>query len=189
MRPIETEYAGYRFRSRLEARWAVFFDVAEIDFSYETEGMVLPADIVPGWTRPRFRYLPDFWLPDLSLWVEVKARWTPGEAAKVYNAAAHLSARGEDVLLAPEVFRQPRGGARLPWRLYLDADTLYARPWPDVEDIEPEPIACYSDPAVFQEAPDLLRGFKDDTPAPDWYRDAAREAQRARFEFGETPRR
>lgn len=23
---IETEYKGYRFRSRLEARWAVFFD-------------------------------------------------------------------------------------------------------------------------------------------------------------------
>ena len=26
LRPIETHYNGYRFRSRLEARWAVFFE-------------------------------------------------------------------------------------------------------------------------------------------------------------------
>lgn len=26
MKAIETRYKGYRFRSRLEARWAVFFD-------------------------------------------------------------------------------------------------------------------------------------------------------------------
>jgi hypothetical protein len=28
LRPIETRYRGFRFRSRLEARWAVFFDAA-----------------------------------------------------------------------------------------------------------------------------------------------------------------
>ena len=27
IKPIETKYNGYRFRSRLEARWAVFFDM------------------------------------------------------------------------------------------------------------------------------------------------------------------
>jgi hypothetical protein len=26
LRPLETLYNGYRFRSRLEARWAVFFE-------------------------------------------------------------------------------------------------------------------------------------------------------------------
>ena len=26
LKPIQTEYNGYLFRSRLEARWAVFFD-------------------------------------------------------------------------------------------------------------------------------------------------------------------
>ena len=30
VKPIETQYHGYRFRSRLEARWAVFFDVMGI---------------------------------------------------------------------------------------------------------------------------------------------------------------
>ena len=30
LKPIDTEYKGYRFRSRLEARWAVFFDAMEV---------------------------------------------------------------------------------------------------------------------------------------------------------------
>ena len=38
IKPIETVYNGYRFRSRLEARWAVFFDEAEIPYEYEPEG-------------------------------------------------------------------------------------------------------------------------------------------------------
>lgn len=38
MTPIETRYKGYRFRSRLEARWAVFFDVLGVRWEYEPEG-------------------------------------------------------------------------------------------------------------------------------------------------------
>lgn len=32
IKPIETKYKGYRFRSRLEARWAVFFDALGISW-------------------------------------------------------------------------------------------------------------------------------------------------------------
>lgn len=63
IRPIETSYNGHRFRSRLEARWAVFFDEVMIEYQYELEGYVLPHGE---------RYLPDFFLPGLSLDVEVK---------------------------------------------------------------------------------------------------------------------
>lgn len=35
MQPIETEYRGTTFRSRLEARWAVFFDEMDIGWLYE----------------------------------------------------------------------------------------------------------------------------------------------------------
>lgn len=63
MKAIETRYNGYRFRSRLEARWAVFFDEVGIRYEYEKEGFDLGR---LGW------YLPDFWLPDLELWVEIK---------------------------------------------------------------------------------------------------------------------
>jgi len=64
-RPIETVYNGYRFRSRLEARWAVFFDVLGIKYDYEPEGFI----------KGSFRYLPDFYLPNTETWVEVKGNW------------------------------------------------------------------------------------------------------------------
>lgn len=62
MKAIETEYNGYKFRSRLEARWAVFFDALGIEYEYENEGYDLDG----------VGYLPDFWLPRLDLWVEIK---------------------------------------------------------------------------------------------------------------------
>ena len=62
-KPIETRYKGYRFRSRLEARWAVFFDALGIAWEYEKEGYTL-ADGT--------KYLPDFWLPEQGWWWEVK---------------------------------------------------------------------------------------------------------------------
>jgi hypothetical protein len=61
MKAIETQYAGCRFRSRLEARWAVFFDHLGVKWEYEPEGF----DLDGVW------YLPDFYLPDHG-WVEVK---------------------------------------------------------------------------------------------------------------------
>ena len=41
IKAIETRYNGYRFRSRLEARWAVFFDACGIDYKYEDQGYLL----------------------------------------------------------------------------------------------------------------------------------------------------
>ena len=68
---IETKYNGYRFRSRLEARWAVFFDVMGIYYIYEPEGFERKIGIDPG--LETIRYLPDFYLPDYRLYAEVKA--------------------------------------------------------------------------------------------------------------------
>lgn len=64
IQPIQTTYAGCRFRSRLEARWAVFFDHLGIEWRYEPEGFLVGTD-----NRP---YLPDFWLPVQKIWLEVK---------------------------------------------------------------------------------------------------------------------
>lgn len=63
MKAIETKYKGYRFRSRLEARWAVFFDALGLQWEYEPEGFDLGD---AGW------YLPDFYLPSCNMWVEIK---------------------------------------------------------------------------------------------------------------------
>ena len=62
IKAIETVYNGYRFRSRLEARWAVFFDAAGIKYEYEPEGF----DLDGVW------YLPDFYLPWFKCYVEIK---------------------------------------------------------------------------------------------------------------------
>lgn len=63
IKAIETIYNGYRFRSRLEARWAVFFDSLGVEYQYEPEGFVLN-DGTP--------YLPDFYLPNQGMWIEIK---------------------------------------------------------------------------------------------------------------------
>lgn len=75
VRAITTRYKGYNFRSRLEARWAVFFDHLKIRWDYEPEGFELGNGL---------RYLPDFWLPDFKMWVEIK----PGEPDVVASQKA-----------------------------------------------------------------------------------------------------
>jgi len=63
IKAIETHYDFYRFRSRLEARYAVFFNAMGIQYHYEPEGYHL------GKAGP---YLPDFFLPRVACWVEIK---------------------------------------------------------------------------------------------------------------------
>ena len=71
LKAIETVYKGYRFRSRLEARWAVFFDTLGLKWDYEIEGFDL---------GEVGKYLPDFRVrypgrrpgEEESYWVEIK---------------------------------------------------------------------------------------------------------------------
>lgn len=76
IKAIETYYSGYRFRSRLEAKWAVFFDEIGVKYEYEPQGF----DLGNG-----LRYLPDFYLPQFSYFVEVKGEndYLPEDMRKV----------------------------------------------------------------------------------------------------------
>lgn len=65
---IPTVYGDTTFRSRLEARWATFLDSHRIAWQYEPETITLPSGIV---------YVPDFWLPELGTWIEVKGDGIP----------------------------------------------------------------------------------------------------------------
>lgn len=47
MQPIETHYAGCRFRSRLEARWAVFFDAHRWSWEHEPQGFAVAGGYLP----------------------------------------------------------------------------------------------------------------------------------------------
>lgn len=98
---IETEYNEYLFRSRLEARWAVFLGELGIEYEYEKEGYHLGENGM---------YLPDFWLPDVymrapkeggdyslkepGVWLEIKGqRPTEEEEAKA-SALGELTGKG-----------------------------------------------------------------------------------------------
>ena len=70
MRPIQTRLGGLDYRSRTEAEWAEVLRAHKIAFDYEPVKfdfrLVAPSDWGP------LVYIPDFWLPDLKLWLEVK---------------------------------------------------------------------------------------------------------------------
>ena len=113
IRAIETVYDGYRFRSRLEARWAVFFNALGIEYEYEKEGFDLSGyrmlDRDPngelgarlGW------YLPDFWLPIQKCWIEVKGR-CPTDVEKATSAGlARMTGHRAFVQFAPVPFPHP----------------------------------------------------------------------------------
>lgn len=77
--PLPTEYLGIEYRSRLEARWAVFLTALGLRFHYEYNGYQLPSG----------RYLPDFFVPlmrrgiatfqeeEIGVFIEIKATDPP----------------------------------------------------------------------------------------------------------------
>lgn len=93
VRALETHYAGYTFRSRTEARWAVFLSTLDVAWDYEPTGFEFNGE----------RYLPDFWLPRQERWLEVKGvRPTPEEREKCQWLA---DGTGQPVLV---VWGEPR---------------------------------------------------------------------------------
>lgn len=83
VKAIETFYKGYHFRSRLEARWAVFFETLRprgLTWEYEPEGFTLCDGT---------RYLPDF-----------RVRYPDAGQLKWFEVKPHLS------LVTPEEWRK-----------------------------------------------------------------------------------
>ena len=174
IKAIPTRYKGYHFRSRLEARWAVFFDALGIIWEYETEGVQL---------EDGTKYLPDFELFGVikgkgtrsRLFVEVKPYG--GFSAKA--SKAHLETGMQIVLL------DGTPGPR-PYRL------VSGQPDSDVMDL----VLCFApgtmgrDPvmsatvrsaggltAFLQSGGEIAPGLEVDL--------AIRAARSARFEFGQ----
>jgi len=66
------------FHSILEAQWAVFFDAMGIKYEYEKEVFQFEEHI----------FIPDFWLPQVSMWADVKPnRFTDVETLKCQKVA------------------------------------------------------------------------------------------------------
>lgn len=59
---LPTYFDGTKFRSHLEGKWAVFFYCMKISYRYEYLGF----DLDSVW------YVPDFYLPEQRVWIEIK---------------------------------------------------------------------------------------------------------------------
>lgn len=130
LKALETHYRGYRFRSRTEARWAVFFDhpTIEIEWEYEPDGYRLPGGDF---------YLPDFWLPQVSMFAEVKpgrsrtyAEVKPDERARAVELAL---VTGNPVLLLDGPPRETNYWAVWPSSDFTGSDDGVPWTWIDVD--------------------------------------------------------
>lgn len=97
IKSIDTFYSGVLFRSRLEARWAVFLNCLGISWVYESEGYDLPAK---GKRVKSVKYLPDFKIPSQKifpkeLYLEIKPAVKINEEVKdkVFRFVEHLDTR------------------------------------------------------------------------------------------------
>jgi hypothetical protein len=174
IKPIETHYKGYRFRSRLEARWAVFFDAMGLEWEYEKEGF----DLGDG----RY-YLPDFWLPQVQMWAEVKGEeFTEGQ--KSLCEALAMQSKNDVLLLAgmpdykayPLIFRYD----------FAEEDEGYPAAQPAETD-------CYlttdylDENRFYQSVGEDEAGQRACLEDDYFYVQAVNAARSARFERGETP--
>ncbi|WP_326646620.1 hypothetical protein OG884_18510 [Streptosporangium sp. NBC_01755] len=193
IKPIETRYAGCRFRSRLEARYAVLFDKLGIRWEYEPQGFMVDR-------RP---YLPDFRFVDSGTWVEVKGSEEELDHDLIFNAAFHLpeaAARFPTLLLLGPI--PETKGDRCNWCwVGLSPEEL-----PD-EGRHPWDAYWSLAPAGFPGHPLRVADTSGATPVPFGYEgwlepggdmdttdsesakqlEAYRAARSARFEHGESP--
>ena len=109
-------WEGYFFASTLEARWAYFFDYLDIPYDYEKArvGFKIYLEV--------YTYTPDFFLPELGIWVEVK----PGEPFEIeYQKAKKLGeVTKQSVYFLLGGFRYPfKGAPASHWKVYPEFES------------------------------------------------------------------
>ena len=194
LKPIETIYNGYRFRSRLEARWAVFFDALGVKYEYEPEGF-RNAD---GKT-----YLPDFRIKCygtrggcgedfFDLYVEVKGNMTADDAEKIKEFSCYGDCydfehkNGIPILVVGEIPNYEHYDEQsCDLGCYKPMGESDVYPW-NYRTIDGDTFAAY--PAV-KDGHFYLDGDDSNymTADLDTIRSAFRKARQARFEHGEMP--
>jgi hypothetical protein len=94
--PVPTTYRGVTYRSRTEARWAVFFDQLGVGAEYEPESYSIDG----SW------YLPDFFILEWNLFVEVKGEMpTPYERERCQKLSVLTSRVVYCAAGAPALYR------------------------------------------------------------------------------------
>ncbi len=122
IKSIPTKYSGHIFRSRLEAKVAVFFDVLSLSWEYEPEGYDLPMN---GW------YLPDFLLKKNEklkndIWVECKGKKPTIEEDNKLNELACTTGILGGFFISSETFtRNYHTLTKYPEKIYFNGKSFY----------------------------------------------------------------
>jgi len=178
IKPIETVYNGYRFRSRLEARWAVFFKAVGLEYQYEPEGFEMDG----------IRYLPDFYLPSIDRWFEIKGKALSVEEIK---KCEEFCLRKDNYGIKFSIVIGPPQPAALQFEEPGYEDCLgieeYAWQWPS--DLYPENFRIHAGNLVDREYYSRFGLGIWVVPNVDRSKvlEACRLARTARFEYGEKP--
>lgn len=195
IKAIETVYKGYRFRSRLEARWAVFFDSVGIKYIYEPEGFLF---------QDGTKYLPDFYLPKFYCYFEVKGKDIKGtrqeeEARRKISEGmrtdswAGIICFGDpfdhDMTLYCQEMDEDGGGiyeARVVFGHYVGTKTPMLFAWDDCKDRTF--VDTFENLRIIPAQTDTRYEFLHNPFVTDDIINAELKARQARFEHGETPR-
>lgn len=173
IRPIETYYNGFRFRSRLEARWAVFFDAMKIPYEYEPEGYKFEDDTLylPDFRiQVRHRSYTDEWEP---VFVEIKGLMSPRDKQKIEKLSEYYP-----VIVLGELPANEKG--YFDW--FHEHDGFHSYRYMDGDEY-PAAFSIYEDiPWICGPDHDQYDGGKEMNAA-------LLKARQARFEHGETPSR
>jgi hypothetical protein len=94
---LPTKYNGFQFRSRTEAKWAVFFDEFGVKYNYEDSDFVLKSGA---------RYLPDFFVPKLHAFFEVKGGLFTEEEKRKCFELCEMTKTNVVMLDGPPDFRE-----------------------------------------------------------------------------------
>lgn len=171
-----THYDGYRFRSRLEARWAVFFNNIGLEYEYEME----------GFDMEECSYLPDFYIPSIDRWFEIKGQ--PLTVSEVQKCEQFCRRKDNENIKFSILIGAPKP-------LMLEEEDFsilgireYTWQWPS--QMYPSDTLLLAQGLTREEyysrfLPAILKvdGVDDKLLIR-----AIREARSARFEFGETPK-
>ncbi len=179
IKAIETKYKGYRFRSRLEARWAVYFDALGIEWEYEYEGFELSNGS---------RYLPDFHLPSFNgeMWCEVKPKNGDFSKAKLFANDYEVAIWFCAGVPSKAVYKFHDGGTEDPkkscgialWDQAYNENRMFGMPCNfgcnNCDDDQPYFLTTKMELVDFDQCDSLCEN-------------AINAAKSARFEFGEVP--